>query len=150
VAVVGLLLTAAGCALLTQISVHGNYLGDIFFGLLIFGPGLGATYVAASVATLTGVAERESGLASALNTAAFQIGGALGSAIVTTVAVSQADGTDPASALTRGFQSAFAAAIVFPALGVLCALGLLGEVRKRAKAGARVGRQTGAPADRGA
>jgi predicted MFS family arabinose efflux permease len=136
--------------LLTQVSVAGSYLGDIFLGLLIFGPGLGATYVAASVATLTGVAERESGLASALNTAAFQIGGALGSAIVTTVAVSQADGPDPASALTDGFQSAFAAAIVFPALGVLCAVGLLRKVRKPPRAGARVGRQTGATANRGA
>jgi EmrB/QacA subfamily drug resistance transporter len=150
VAAVGLLLTGAGCTLLTQVSADGSYLGDIFLGLLIFGPGLGATYVAASVATLTGVAERESGLASALNTAAFQIGGALGSAIVTTVAVSQADGPDPASALTDGFQSAFAAAIVFPALGVLCAVGLLRKVRKPPTAAARVGRQTGAPADSGA
>jgi EmrB/QacA subfamily drug resistance transporter len=150
VAVVGLLLTGAGCTLLTQVSVDGSYLGDVFLGLLIFGPGLGATYVAASVATLTGVAERESGLASALNTAAFQIGGALGSAIVTTVAISQADGPDPASALTDGFQSAFAAAIVFPALGVLCAVGLLRKVRKPPTARARVGRQTGATANRGA
>jgi EmrB/QacA subfamily drug resistance transporter len=127
VAAVGLTLTAAGCLLLTQVSVGGSYLGDIFFGLLIFGPGLGATYVAASVATLAGVAEQESGLASALNNAAFQIGGALGSAVVTTVAVSQAEGLESLSGLTEGFQSAFAAAIVFPALGLLCALLLLGK-----------------------
>lgn len=130
VAAVGLVLTGVGCLLLTGVSVDGSYLGDIFPGLLIFGPGLGATYVAASVATLAGVAERESGLASALNNAAFQIGGALGAAVVTTVAVSNALGPDPLSALTEGFQSAFAATIVFPALGFLCAILLLGRVRR--------------------
>ena len=125
VAAVGLVLTGAGCLLLTQVSAQGSYLGDIFFGLLVFGPGLGATYVAASVATLTGVAERESGLASALNNAAFQIGGAIGTAVVTSVAVSEAGGANPLSALTEGFQSAFAAAAVFPAIGFLAALLLL-------------------------
>jgi EmrB/QacA subfamily drug resistance transporter len=129
VAGVGLTLTAAGCLLLTRVSVGGSYMGDIFFGLLIFGPGLGATYVAASVATLAGVAERESGLASALNNAAFQIGGALGTAVVTSVAVSNAVGPDPISALTEGFQSAFAASIVFPVLGLLCAILLLQKVQ---------------------
>jgi MFS family permease len=120
VAAVGMALTGAGCLLLTQVSVHGSYLGDIFFALLVFGPGLGAAYVAASVATLAGVREQESGLASGLNNAAFQIGGALGAAIVTTVAVSGANGSSP-SALTEGFQSAFAAAAVFAGLGLLVA-----------------------------
>jgi EmrB/QacA subfamily drug resistance transporter len=129
VASIGLVLVGAGLLVLTQISVNGTYFDDIFFGLLVFGPGLGATFVAASVATLAGVAERESGLASGLNTAAFQLGGALGSAIVTTVAVSQAVGPNPAAALTEGFQSAFAAAIAFPGLGILCAVLLL-RIRK--------------------
>jgi len=122
VASVGFLLTGAGCVVLTQISVGGSYFRDIFLGLLIFGPGLGAAYVAASVATLTGVAERESGLASALNNAAFQIGGALGSAVVTTVAVSQAEGPDALTALTEGFQAAFVASVAFPLVGLICAV----------------------------
>jgi EmrB/QacA subfamily drug resistance transporter len=130
VAAVGLALTGAGCLLLTQVSADGSYMGDIFFGLLVFGPGLGAAYVAASVATLAGVAEQESGLASALNNSAFQIGGALGTAVVTTVAISEADGADPLSALTAGFQSAFAAAAVFSALGFLFAILLLGKPRR--------------------
>jgi predicted MFS family arabinose efflux permease len=133
VAAVGLGLTGAGCLLLTQVSVGGSYLGDIFFGLLVFGPGLGATFVAASVATLAGVAEQESGLASALNNAAFQIGGALGAAVVTTVAISASDGADPLSALTEGFQSAFAAAAVFSVLGLLFAILLLGKPRRPAR-----------------
>lgn len=129
VGAVGFLLIGAGLLELTQISVDGTYFGDIFLGLVLFGPGLGATFVAASVATLAGVAEREAGLASGLNNAAFQIGGALGSAVLTTVAVSEAGDSPSLAALTDGFDSAFAAGIAFPALGLLCALVLLGKRR---------------------
>ena len=51
-----------------------------------FGPGLGLAFTTASIAALAGVAEHESGLASGLSTA-FQIGAALGVAIVSTVAL---------------------------------------------------------------
>jgi EmrB/QacA subfamily drug resistance transporter len=123
-----MLLTGLGCLLLTQVSVHGSYLGDIFFGLLVFGPGLGAGYVAGSIASLAGVPHAEAGLASGLNNTSFQIGGAVGVAILSSVAVSQADGADPLAGLTNGYQSAFAAAIAFAALG-LAALVLLGQPR---------------------
>jgi EmrB/QacA subfamily drug resistance transporter len=132
VAVPSLVLTGVGCALLTQVSVDGTYLGDIFLGLLVFGPGLGAGYVAGSVASLAGVAEAEAGLAAGLNNTSFQIGGAVGVAILSTVAVSQADGTVRLVGLTEGFQSAFAAAIAFSALGLLAALVLLGVKGQRA------------------
>jgi MFS family permease len=133
VAAAGVVLTGVGCLLLTGVSPHGGYWSDIFPGLLVFGPGLGATYVAASIATLAGVAEQESGLASALSNAAFQIGGALGSAVMTTIAVTYADGPDPLSALTEGFSSAFAAALVFAAIGLVSALVLLGGRRAAAQ-----------------
>jgi EmrB/QacA subfamily drug resistance transporter len=124
-------LTGLGCLLLTQVSVDGSYLGDIFFGLLIFGPGLGAGYVAGSIASLAGVPASEAGLASGLNNTSFQIGGAVGVAIVSSVAISQADGAEPLAALTNGYQSAFTAAIAFTALG-LVALLLLGKRRSPA------------------
>jgi hypothetical protein len=122
-------LTGVGCLLLSGVSRDGGYWSDIFPGLLVFGPGLGSTYVAGSIATLSGVAEEEAGLASALSNAAFQIGGALGTAVVTSVAVSYADGPDALSALTEGFSSAFAAAIAFSAVGLVFALLLLGRRR---------------------
>jgi EmrB/QacA subfamily drug resistance transporter len=129
IAIVGMILTGAGCALLSQVSVDGSYLGDIFFGLLVFGPGLGAAYVAGSIGSLAGVAEADAGLASGLNNSSFQIGGAVGVAILSTVAVSHADGADPLLALTNGFRSAFAVAIVFAAVGLLVATVLLGKLR---------------------
>ncbi len=129
VATVGLALTGLGCLLLTQVSADGSYLGDIFFGLLLFGPGLGATYVAGSIGSLAGVAEGDAGLASGLNNSSFQIGGAIGVAILSTVAVSGAEGSNPLDALTNGFQSAFATAIVFAAVGLLAAVAVLGKLR---------------------
>ncbi len=119
---VGMLLAAAGCFALTQVSVDGTYFGDIFLGLLIFGPGLGATYVAASIAALTDVAENVSGLASGLNTAAFQVGGALGVAITSTVVISSTVGADPLAALTQGFRAGFIACVVLALAGGLLAL----------------------------
>jgi EmrB/QacA subfamily drug resistance transporter len=145
IAAAGMVLTALGCLSLSQVRVDGSYLGDIFFGLLLFGPGLGAAYVAASIASLAGVAESDAGLASGLNNSSFQIGGAVGVAILSTVAVSQAHGADPLSAMTNGFQSAFATAIVFAAAGVVAAGVLLG--RRRAPARARVAEPATAQVD---
>src|SRR4029453_16719710 len=66
VAAAGMALMGAGSLLLTQVSVGGGYFGDIFFGLLVFGPGVGLAFVTATVAALAGVAEHDSGLTSGL------------------------------------------------------------------------------------
>ena len=132
VAVLAMGLTGLGSLLLTQVSVGGSYLGDLFFALLILGPGIGAAYVAGSIASLTGVAETEAGLASGLNNASFQIGGAVGLAILSSVAVSDAHGADPLVALTNGYQSAFAVAIAVAALGMAAASLLPGRSREPA------------------
>jgi EmrB/QacA subfamily drug resistance transporter len=130
VAIVAMALTGLGSLLFSQVSVDGSYLGDLFAGLLILGPGVGAAYVAGSIASLTGVAETEAGLASGLNNASFQIGGAVGVAVLSTVAVSGAHGTGLA-ALTDGYQSAFTVAVAFSALGLVAATLLLGRSRER-------------------
>jgi MFS family permease len=137
VAATGMALMGAGSLLLTQVSVSGSYFGDMFVGLLVFGPGVGLAFVTASIAALAGVAEHESGLASGLSNTAFQIGAALGVAIVTTVAVSGSedyltanDGANPLVVLNEGFQSAFVACAVLAAIGMALALLLLGRPRK--------------------
>jgi EmrB/QacA subfamily drug resistance transporter len=136
VAAIGMALMGGGALLLTQVSVGGSYFGDIFFGLLVFGPGVGLAFVTASIAALAGVAERESGLASGLSNTSFQIGAALGVAIVTTVAVSRTEdflttniGASPLVALTEGFQSAFLAVAILAGIGVALSLLLLGRPR---------------------
>jgi Na+/melibiose symporter-like transporter len=137
VAATGMALIGAGSLLLTQASVGGSYFGDIFFGLLVFGAGIGPAFVTASIAALAGVAEREAGLASGLSNTAFQIGQALGVAIASTVAVSRSEdylaaheGANPLVVLTEGFQSAFVACVVLAGIGVALALLLLGRPRK--------------------
>jgi EmrB/QacA subfamily drug resistance transporter len=138
VAVAGMTLMGAGSLLFTQVSVGGSYFGDIFFALLVFGPGIGLAFVTATVAGLAGVSERESGLASGLSNTAFSIGQALGVAIVSTVAVSSSEGylaanegANPLAVLTEGFQSAFVACAVLAGIALLLALTLLGPPRRQ-------------------
>jgi len=95
--------------------------------------------VTCSIGTLAGIDEREAGLASGLSNTAFQIGAAVGTAIVSTVAVSRtADfiaengGGDRAVALTEGFQSGFAACAVLAGIGLVIALALLGRAPRPA------------------
>jgi EmrB/QacA subfamily drug resistance transporter len=137
VAATGMALMGAGSLLFTQVSVSGSYFGDIFFGLLVVGPGIGLAFVTATVAALAGVAEHEAGLASGLSNTATQIGGALGVAIVTTVAVSRSDdysaandGANRLVVLNEGFQSAFLALVPLAGIGLVLALLLLGRPRK--------------------
>jgi MFS family permease len=137
VAATGMALLGAGSLLLTQVSVGGSYFGDMFFGLLVFGLGIGPAFATATIAALAGVAERESGVASGLSNSAFQLGGALGVAIVSTIAVSRSEGflaaneaANPLVVLTEGFQAAFVACVVLAAVGVALALTLLGRPRE--------------------
>ena len=136
VAATGMALIGAAALLLTQVSVSGSYFGDIFLGLLVGGLGVGAAFVSATLGALAGVAEHESGLASGLSNTALQIGGALGVAIVTTVAVSRSDaflaanaGANELVALNEGLQSAFLAVVVLAAIGMAFALLLPGRPR---------------------
>ena len=137
VAATGMALLGAGSLLLTQVSVGGSYLGDMILGLLVFGLGIGPAFATATIAALAGVSERESGVASGLSNTAFQIGGALGVAIVSTVAFSRSEdflaaneGANPLVALTEGFGSAFLACVVLAGVGLALALALLGRPRK--------------------
>ncbi|WP_067828858.1 MFS transporter [Actinomadura kijaniata] len=124
IAIVGMSLLFGGLLLLTQIDPDGGYWSDLFFGLVVFGSGIGSTNVAASIASLTGARAEESGLVSGINNAVFQIGAALGIAIASSVAFAYTRGTSP-EALNDGFQAGFAATAVFALAGLATALLLL-------------------------
>ncbi|TDC47927.1 DHA2 family efflux MFS transporter permease subunit [Jiangella ureilytica] len=130
VASAGLVLLGVGCLYFTQVSADGSYFGDIFLGLLVSGLGVGFTFVTVSIAALAGVGEREAGVASGLSNTTFQIGAAVGVAIVSTVAVSRTNdvigaGGDPVGALVEGHQAGFLATAVLAGIGLLAALLLL-------------------------
>lgn len=133
IAIGGMLLIGVGCLLLVPVSVNGSFTADMLWGLLVFGPGMGASFVAAQIAALTAVPEEESGLAAGLVDTLFNIGSALGIATVTSVAiavgrVTVAETGEPAGslvALNDGLGAAFGVAAIFAALGLGVALFVL-------------------------
>ncbi len=125
VAAAGMVLMALGALSLVRVTAGGGYAGVILPGMAVLGLGLGTASVAAPVAVFTGVAEHESGLASGINTAAFQVGGAIGVAISSTVAVSRTGASHDPSVITGGFRAAFGTTSGLALLGVLVAVVLL-------------------------
>lgn len=129
VAVVSVVFLGIGSLLLARLSVDGQYVRDVVPALFIFGLGLGAGTVAASVAALSRVAAGDSGLASGFNTAAFQIGGAIGVAITATVIAANTLGPDPAS-MTTGLRAGFVTCAILALVGLVLAVALLRRSRR--------------------
>jgi MFS family permease len=120
----------AGLVYFTQVSVHGTYLSDLLPGFLLVGVGLGFSFVPISIAALAGVRPAEAGLASGLFNTTQQIGGALGIAVLSTIATSRtshalAHGTALPSALVHGFTGAFVVGAGIAAVGIVAALTLI-------------------------
>jgi EmrB/QacA subfamily drug resistance transporter len=138
---IGMGLIAIGLTWFSQVSVDGSFTGDILGPSVIAAVGLGFAFVPTTIAAVSGVAERESGLASGLINTSQQIGGALGLAVLATVANSATDdslassGGDPAavpSALVDGFQDAFLGGAGFALLGLVLTLVLIRNKDSRA------------------
>jgi EmrB/QacA subfamily drug resistance transporter len=130
VLVTGLIVTAAGLLWFTQVDAGGSYVSDLLGPMLLAAVGLGLAFVSMTVAAVSGVEAHEAGLASGLINTSQQIGGALGLAILATVANSRTDdafatGASQASALTEGFQAAFAVGAGFAIAGALLAMVLV-------------------------
>ena len=117
---VGLVLGTAGLLLLTQIPVDGTYVANVLPALLLVSLGLGAVFVSLTLVATTGLEDDDQGLASGLFNTSQQIGGALGLAILSTIAASHTADSS-AEQLVNGFHWAFAGGAVF-LLGALVAL----------------------------
>jgi EmrB/QacA subfamily drug resistance transporter len=127
VLVVGLFVTAAGLLWFTQVDAGGSYLSDLLGPMMLAAVGLGLAFVSMTVAAVSGVETHEAGLASGLINTSQQIGGALGLAILATIANARTDdavasGTALPSALTEGFQAAFAVGAGFAIAGAVLAM----------------------------
>jgi EmrB/QacA subfamily drug resistance transporter len=127
---IGLALNTGGLLWYAQIPVHGTYAHDLLGGYLLFGFGLALAFIPVSIAALAGVGPREAGLASGLLNTSQQVGGAIGVAIASTVAISRAThllkvGDSPAAALTSGYALAFWVVAGISAAGVVAALTLI-------------------------
>jgi predicted MFS family arabinose efflux permease len=136
VLVAGLVLVTAGLLMFSQIDADGTFLGDVLPASLLAALGLGFSFVPVTIASQAGVRGSDAGLASGLITTSQQIGGALGLAILSTVAASRSDDVMAAAqgapsalpgALTEGFQNAFLVGAGFALAGALLALALVRE-----------------------
>jgi predicted MFS family arabinose efflux permease len=109
----GMTCTAAGLYWFSKVPASGGtFLGDLLGPSLLAAVGLGLSFVPVTIAAMTGVRPHEAGLASGLINASQQVGGALGVAILATVANSYTksllhDGHGLAVSLTKGFERAF-------------------------------------------
>jgi EmrB/QacA subfamily drug resistance transporter len=126
----GLLFIVAGLLWFSRISVGGGFTTDILGPSLLAAIGLGFSFVTTTIAAVSGVAEEESGLASGLINTSQQVGGALGLAVLSSLATTHTEdllgsGTGLKQALTEGFQTAFLGGAAIAALGFVLTLVLI-------------------------
>jgi MFS family permease len=126
----GLLLAVCGLLLFARAPMNGHFVSDILPGMLLLGLGAGIAFNPVLLAAMSDVAPSESGLASGVVNTAFMMGGALGLAVLASLAASHTQGLPAGSheqlaALTAGYQAAFLAGACFAALGALLGAALL-------------------------
>jgi EmrB/QacA subfamily drug resistance transporter len=126
----GLLLAAAGLALLARAPAGGAFVPDVLPGSVLLGLGAGIALTPVLLAATSSVRPEEAGLASGLVNTAFMLGGALGLAVLASIAATTtqhlaAAGHTPLAALTGGYHAAFLAGAAAAALAAVLAATLL-------------------------
>ena len=129
----------------SQVPVDGEYLTDLLGPMILAAIGLGFVFVPVTIAAVSNISPDDSGLASGLINTSQQVGGALGLAVLGTIAstrtenlVTAAKGAPAAlpNALTEGFQLAFLTGAGFAVLGIILALLMIRGEDSRAIVGA--------------
>jgi MFS family permease len=129
--IAGMLFVAAGLAWFSQVQPTGSFGADVLGPSLLAAVGLGLSFVTVTIAAVTGTRPNEAGLASGLINTAQQVGGALGLAILATVANSRTKSVlasgehDLNTALTKGFERAFLVGSGFAIVGAILAVVLI-------------------------
>jgi EmrB/QacA subfamily drug resistance transporter len=140
----GMLLSAGGMALLTQVTVTSGYVSGVLPALLVLGLGLGLIFAQAINTATAGVAREDSGVASALVNTMQQVGGSIGTAALSTIALSatatyligHAVGPQTqAVAATYGYTIAFGVSAGLLVIGCILAIVLLPSRRRLADIG---------------
>jgi hypothetical protein len=150
----GMLFIVAGLLWFSRVSVGGGFTTDIFGPSLLAAAGLGFAFVTTTIAAVSGVEEQEAGLASGLINTSQQIGGALGLAVLSAIAIARTDnvvsagGGNPLTGLTEGFQVAFLGGALIALLGFLLTLVLIRGSDSRAHV--ELGRREAVAAEEGA
>jgi EmrB/QacA subfamily drug resistance transporter len=124
----GMLLASLGIGLLTGVAPGGSYWGSVFPGALLSATGMGLSLIPATIVAMQGLQGSESGVGSGLLNTSRLMGGALGLAVLSTIADAVTRGAaNPAGAhaLTNGFDVAYAVGAGLSLLGALAAVTML-------------------------
>jgi EmrB/QacA subfamily drug resistance transporter len=136
VPLIGMTLAVAGLLLFLRLTPDGTYVVDLLPGIMLASIGMGLTFVPVTLIATSGVPAGDAGLASGLYNTSQQIGGALGLAILSTVATGTTTDTieglgraptqeETAGALVDGFHDAWIGSALFIAAGAVLLLALL-------------------------
>jgi EmrB/QacA subfamily drug resistance transporter len=125
-----LVLITAGLGLLARVPVDGRYVSDVLPALLLLGTGGGLAFPALVGLAMSGATPATAGLASGLVNTTQQVGGALGLAVLATIAATRtdaavADGAGNLAALTAGYNEGFGVAAIMVAVGAVVAAAVL-------------------------
>lgn len=139
----GPLLVAASMAWLIRLPVGGNYYTDLLPSIILMPIGLAFTFMPIMVAATSGVAEHESGLASGLINTSQQMGGALGLAVLTSIAASatvtySALGFGPLESLVFGYNRAFFWAVMLVLVAVVIGVSVIRQKKGPLRAAAEM------------
>ncbi|GAA2445633.1 DHA2 family efflux MFS transporter permease subunit [Actinomadura vinacea] len=131
--VISIPITAAGLVLLSGIAPGDDYASGVLPGMLVTSVANGLSLPVLTVAALTGTTEEDAGLGSALLSSVQQVGGAVGVAVLVTLAALRSDAVsgsaDPPHAATEGFSLAMLIAAALIALGAVLVAALLRSPR---------------------
>jgi EmrB/QacA subfamily drug resistance transporter len=153
--VIGTLFIAAGLAWFSQVSAGGSFVADVLGPSILAAIGLGMSFVPVTIAAVTGTKPHEAGLASGLINTSQQVGGALGLAILASIAnsttkdaLATSHGVGRKIALTSGFHDAFLTGAGFALLGALLTVLLISsnDSREHAESAQAEGRGVAVPA----
>jgi len=133
IAAVGMVLTVVAMVLFARMPAHGSYAIDLLPGLIIGSLGMGAIFMPITLMATTGLKNEDQGLASGLFNTSQQVGGALGLAILSTVATSHTSAAalaeprnpDSLPSIVHGWHYAFGGAAIFVALSLVVMVSLL-------------------------
>jgi MFS family permease len=126
----GMLLVAAGLALFARAPVDGSFAVDVLPAMILLGLGVGLGFNPVLLAAMSDVEQSEAGLASGVVNTAFMMGGALGLAVLASLAASRTDSLSAAGeprldALVGGYHLAFLVAALFAAAAAAIGAALL-------------------------
>src|SRR3954449_2075134 len=126
---IGLGLAAVGLLLFARAPIDGQFVVDVLPGMALLGIGAGIAFNPVLMAAMSDVAPEESGLASGVVNTAFMMGGALGLAVLASVAAARTDSLrpdhGPLAALLGGYHVAFLVGAVFAAAAAAVGSALL-------------------------